>query len=252
MTDIPYEMTTGEGRDGFIEICGRITTPAWPTFMLQDPVCNKYWGDLYHDFPEYQFILTEPGSDTIVACGNSIPILWESDFKELPDEGWDWALEKGIEDGRAGRSPNVLCALQIVVPEPFRKLGISTQAVRAMRQIGRTHNLETMIAPVRPNFKHRYPHTPMPRYLKWVDSKGIPKDPWLRVHALEGAEIVKVCPRSMRISGTIEEWERWTGMRFPGSDNYIVPEALTPVRIDWDKNEGLYIEPNVWMVHGRQ
>jgi hypothetical protein len=71
----------------------------------------------------------------------------------------------------------------------------------------------------------------------------------MRVHAKEGARVIKPCVRSMQIAGTIEQWEEWTGMRFPGSDIYIVPGALAPVKINWDYNEGVYIEPNVWMVH---
>jgi len=249
MSDIPYEVTTGKGREGFIDTCSQITTPAWPIFMLQDPVCNKYWSDLYRNFPEYQFILTEPGSETIVAAGNSIPLAWEGDFVDLPDEGWDWALEKGMDDFKSGRKPTVLCALQIVVPEKYRKQGISTHAVQAMRSIGKEKGLASLIAPVRPTLKYRYPHTPMSSYIRWVDSKGIPKDPWMSVHAQQGAKTIKVCPRSMRIEGTIEQWEKWTGMSFPGSDTYLVPQALVPVKIDWDRNLGTYIEPNVWMVH---
>ena len=71
----------------------------------------------------------------------------------------------------------------------------------------------------------------------------------MRVHARLGAEIVKVCPEAMRISGTIAEWESWTKMRFPESGDYIIPGALVPVSFDCDKDIGLYIEPNVWMHH---
>jgi hypothetical protein len=29
----------------------------------------------------------------------------------------------------------------------------------------------------------------------------------------------------------------------------VVPDALVPVEIDRERDEGLYVEPNVWMVH---
>ena len=32
-----------------------------------------------------------------------------------------------------------------------------------------------------------------------------------------GAEVVKVCPRAMTISGTLEEWRGWTGLPFDTS-----------------------------------
>ena len=56
-------------------------------------------------------------------------------------------------------------------------------------------------------------------------------------------------PRSMTIPGTLAQWEKWTGMRFPESGEYVVPGALAPVRIDAEGGAGVYVEPNVWMRH---
>ncbi len=53
----------------------------------------------------------------------------------------------------------------------------------------------------------------------------------------------------MHISGSISDWEKWTGLKFPGSGNYVIDKALVPVSIDIEKNIGKYIEPNVWMIH---
>ena len=53
----------------------------------------------------------------------------------------------------------------------------------------------------------------------------------------------------MRITGTLAEWEAWTGMVFLDSGPYVVPGALVPVEIDRVIDQGVYIEPNVWMVH---
>jgi hypothetical protein len=64
-----------------------------------------------------------------------------------------------------------------------------------------------------------------------------------------GARIVKIALESMRIPATVAEWEERTGMAFPESGEYVVPGALVPVRIDRERDQGLYIEPNVWMAH---
>ena len=40
------------------------------------------------------------------------------------------------------------------------------------------------------------------------------------------------------------------GMAFPESGDYIVPDALAPVSIDREANEGVYLEPAIWMLHG--
>ena len=53
----------------------------------------------------------------------------------------------------------------------------------------------------------------------------------------------------MTIRGTRAEWEKWTGLVFPQSGQYVVPGALIPITMDIEKDEGNYIEPNVWMQH---
>jgi hypothetical protein len=71
----------------------------------------------------------------------------------------------------------------------------------------------------------------------------------LRTHERFGGAIVKVARRSMVIPGTVADWEKWTGMLFPESGPYVVPGALVPVEIDVEHDEGVYVEPNVWMHH---
>ena len=53
----------------------------------------------------------------------------------------------------------------------------------------------------------------------------------------------------MSITGTVQEWETWTKMRFPQSGLYIFPEALAPLLVSHEQNEGRYEEPHVWMLH---
>jgi hypothetical protein len=102
---------------------------------------------------------------------------------------------------------------------------------------------------VRPNLKHSYPLTPIERYIEWRRPDGMLLDPWLRTHERLGAKIAKVAPASMRIPGTVAQWEEWTKLAFLESGSYVVPGALVPVEIDRERDEGLYLEPNVWMVH---
>jgi hypothetical protein len=89
----------------------------------------------------------------------------------------------------------------------------------------------------------------MQRYVEWRRNDGLLFDPWLRTHERAGASVVRVAPRSMRIAGTVENWEGWTGLPFPETGTYVVPGALVPVEIDVERDEGVYVEPNVWMHH---
>jgi hypothetical protein len=118
-----------------------------------------------------------------------------------------------------------------------------------MRSLAARHALGGLIAPVRPTLKSLYPFVPMSRYADWTRADGSPFDPWLRVHWRLGAERLAIAPRSLVVTGTVAEWEEWTGMAFPQSGDYVVPGALEPVTIDRERNAGRYEEPNVWMRH---
>ena len=89
----------------------------------------------------------------------------------------------------------------------------------------------------------------MARYVRWRRPDGAPLDPWLRVHWRLGARVLGVAARSMVVEGRVRDWEGWTGMGFPASGDYVVPGALTTVRIDRARDRGRYAEPNVWMLH---
>jgi GNAT superfamily N-acetyltransferase len=238
---------TAADRSDLLRLADRVSIPAWLEFMLQDPV-SENWPELYRRFPAFQFALTDRGGD-IVAVGNSIPLAWEGDPAELPDTGWDWALVQSLQDHAADKPARTLCALQVVVAQSHRGKGISAEAIRTMKRIGEEHGLASLIVPARPTLKSRYPLIPMERYIEWRADEGLPFDPWLRAHARLGGATVKVCPRSMRITGSVSDWEEWTGMRFPGSGRHVVPGALVPVEIDHARDIGVYVEPNVWTHH---
>ena len=61
--------------------------------------------------------------------------------------------------------------------------------------------------------------------------------------------MVGICEESMNITGTVKEWKEWSGLEFPQSGKNIIQNALVPVDIDLEKNIGIYIEPNVWIIH---
>jgi len=82
---------------------------------------------------------------------------------------------------------------------------------------------------------------------RWTREDGLAFDPWIRLHARLGAEQLEVCPASLRVEGTREEWEAWAGMPFPADGRYVVPGALVPV--EFAGGRGVYVEPNVWMRH---
>jgi hypothetical protein len=231
------------------EACYAVTGNAWPEFMHHDPVGNRHWGGLYRVFPEFQFGLVDMATGAVAGVGNSLPLAADLGQEALPDEGWDWAIAQGFADAAAGKSPTLACALSITLASEYKGRGLSRAMVLAMRGIAREHGFASLIAPVRPSQKSLYPLVDIDRYLQWRNPDGLPFDAWMRVHARLGARVVKACPRSMRVHGRVDEWEAWAGMRFPDSGRYVVPGALVPVEIDREADLGVYVEPNVWMLH---
>jgi hypothetical protein len=53
----------------------------------------------------------------------------------------------------------------------------------------------------------------------------------------------------MVITGTISDWETWSGMVFPASGQFVVPDALTTVTVDRDADVVTYVEDNLWVQH---
>jgi hypothetical protein len=51
------------------------------------------------------------------------------------------------------------------------------------------------------------------------------------------------------MTGTVREWEAWTGMVFPATGEYVIPGGLSILQIDIGEDSGTYTEPNVWVRH---
>lgn len=224
--------------------------PAWertrdtlPEYNSHGDALNDYWPRLIDELPEFQFHLVGD-DDEILALARSIPVRWNGTVEGLPT-GIDGAIAHGFEEAGA----NALCALLVMVPRDLQSRGVSAQAVRAMSKIARRHGLASLIAPVRPSWKQHYPLVPIERYAAWRRPDGLLFDPWMRVHERLGARVLRAEPHSLRITGTIAEWESWTAISFPESGDYWFPGGLATVRIDRTDNSGRYWEPNVWMHH---
>jgi hypothetical protein len=121
--------------------------------------------------------------------------------------------------------------------------------IQAMRALAAEHGFGAALAPLRPVWKERYPLAAIDRYAAWTRADGLPFDPWIRAHVALGARMLRPEPRSLRISGTVADWEGWTGMAFPETGEYVFPQGLAPLAIDREADTGLYFEPNVWVVH---
>jgi GNAT superfamily N-acetyltransferase len=217
--------------------------------MLHDSIANEYWHELFDRFSEYQFALLDTENNRMAAMGNSLPFCWEGELSDLPEGGWDWVFLKAVEDHTNGVTSNIQSAIQIAMHPDYQSQGLSTKMVQAMRGIAKSKGFKHLVAPVRPNQKSKYPLISIDDYLQWRNEEGLPFDAWLRVHVRAGAKIIKPCHQAMTIRGSHADWESWTGLKFPQSGEYYIPKALNPMQMNVEKDEGIYIEPNVWLVH---
>lgn len=247
MTNTNYGVYTLKERPDLVTEMNRLHSAGWSMFMLFDTVAEQYFGELPKRFPDYQFVLLND-EDQAIACGNSVPFHWKSTMEDLPG-GWDDVLARSVKEDADRIDPNAVSAIAIVVDPAFRGKKISDFMVHQMKDLVRKKGITQMVAPVRPSLKHQYPLIPMEKYAYWKQENGAPFDPWLRIHWKSKAEIIKIAQESMIIKGTIEQWESWTGMKFPETGDYVIPDGLVPVTMDVKSNHGIYVEPNVWMRH---
>jgi hypothetical protein len=230
------------------DLIDRVDFNVWPTYNTKGDVASALWPRLYSEFPDFQFVLHDDAADEIVAEGHTAPLVWDGAVAELP-AGIDGALEVALELHDSGGEPTTLCAMAAEIRPERQGGGLAGRMIEEMGAIGRRHGFADLIAPVRPSWKERYPLTPIEEYVRWTREDGLPFDPWIRVHVRLGGEILRSEPRSLRITGSVAEWEEWVGLTFPASGEYVFPHGLTLLHVDREHDVGMYYEPNVWMRH---
>jgi len=219
----------------------------WPEFLHHSVgAAGTYWRNLREEFPDFQLLLYDDETDTLLGRGQTVPFRWNGRRNDLPD-GVEGVMQR-VFDGDGGE-PTTLSALVAIVDPRHQGRGLSQLIIGGMCAVAARSGLSALVAPVRPTLKSRYPLTPFERYVTWRRPDREPFDPWLRVHERMGAKVVQVCPGSLICEGAVAEWEEWTGMAFPDSGPYAVEGALVPVEIDQERNLGRYVEPNLWMRH---
>jgi hypothetical protein len=155
----------------------------------------------------------------------------------------------GAELIARGGTPNAVSALSITLAPAAAGRGLAANMIDALKAAAANAGAEVLIAPVRPVLKCRYPDVSMADYLTWRTPDGRDFDPWLRLHLDLGATFLGVAYPSMTITGTVAEWQEWTGVAMPGSGDYVIPGGLSPLAVDTGADLGVYREPNVWVVH---
>lgn len=195
------------------------------------------------------FLIALDDDGVPIARALSVPLTYPAeDRRELPEHGWDEAIQWAAQDLMDGRAPDTLCALEVVVAPKMRGTGLSTPMLKALKARAAETGLKRLIVSVRPIGKEDEPDVPMAEYAVRRREDGLFADRWLRTHERLGARMIKVCPFAVTISGSIEDWRKWTGVKLADGDN-VIPGGIAPVHANLERDCGVYVEANVWMVH---
>jgi len=218
-----------------------LSASTFPPYIHENEPGNRYWRRLYTDFPEFQAALVD--GDELVAEAHAVPLPWEGSLDDLP-AGWEEGFVRGMT---SAEPPTALMAIAISVAPARQGQRLSSRMIESFKENARAAGLRSVIAPVRPTMKERYPLIPIERYVEWRRADGSHFDPWIRIHEHIGGEILACAPASMTLRAPRADWEDWTKMRFPEDGDYIFPGGLAPLVMR--DNVGVHVEPNVWVLH---
>jgi GNAT superfamily N-acetyltransferase len=221
----------------------RIFEVLWPEYNHHGTHAALYFGALVPRFAHLQALFIDRRTGELVARARTIPFWWDGTSENLAG-GIDAVGRRAVEDARA---PTALSALSAEVRPEHQRTGVSALVLATMAKMARQSGLASLVAPVRPSWKDRFPLNSIEEYALWQRRDGLPFDPWIRVHIRLGARVLRPEPKSMEFTAPVSDWEGWTGMPFQRDGSYVFRGGLAPLTITGDI--GRYWEPNVWMLH---
>lgn len=245
-----YVVYTHAQRPDLAHHCGSLGDQ-WATFMHHEAASQPHYSEMKAIYSHLCFYVCETATherERVVMQVQAMGLHWDGSRADLPT-GWTDAVRRSVDEHHAHVAPNTLCGLSVTIAATHQGQGLGAEALQLMRDLAAHEQYQQLIVPVRPSQKADYPLIPMRDYLTWQRDDGLAYDNWLRVHQRCGADIADVAEKSLVVRGSVAEWEQWTGKPFPESGHYVVAGALCPVQIDCERDVGVYVEPNVWVVH---
>ncbi|WIY05659.1 Long-chain-fatty-acid--CoA ligase [Amycolatopsis mongoliensis] len=218
-------------------------------FIYQGASGRMITGERFRRHWARYFLIALDDDGAPMARALSVPLTFPAeDRTELPDHGWDQAIEWAAQDVMDGREPTALCALEVVIAPHLRGRGLAAPMLKALKARAAETGLRKLIVSVRPIGKEEEPAVPMPEYAARRRDDGLLADRWLRTHERLGARVVKVCPFAVTLSGSFADWRAWTGVKLEDGENFV-PGGIAPVYASTAYDTATYVEPNVWMDH---
>jgi len=217
---------------------------SFPKFIEEDAVWAEVSPHFYDEFGDFQSFMVDDSNGALVAALNNVPFNWDGNPDHLP--GYHDMLQGAVKDWQAGKKPNTLSGVQMIVSPDYRAQGVPELMVGETDRMIKENGITSLMVAVRPTLKEKYPLVPIEEYAGWKRDDGLPFDPWLRSMARMGMQYFSPAPESTVIEDTVAKWEEWTGMEFPVSGEYWLPGGLSTLLIDVENDNGRHCEPHVW------
>jgi GNAT superfamily N-acetyltransferase len=176
-----------------------------------------------------------------VAAVRAVRLRWDGTSSDAPAGGAGEAVARAGEDGA-----DTLAVLDVRVAAEARGQGIGGVLLARTAALAADVGCRRTLVLLRPHAKAAHPLTPFVRYLAAVRDDGQPFDPWLRVAWRAGLQPVRSVDRSLVASAPLVRWSAWSGRRFPTSGPELVPGAIKPTIVEFERGEGRYREPHLW------
>lgn len=247
MDEIAVTVERTDAREWSDEQMQDLFSDGFPGFIVADKLAARYIDRVRAMFPEWNLTLVDAEQQP-VAGGWGIPIRWDGTVADLP-LGYTDATIRAVEGREQGVTPDTFVICAAIVAGRLQGKGLAGRLLATLRDAAVTAGLERVIAPVRPVLKQRYPLIPAETFMTWTRPDGLSLDPWLRTHQRLGATILAVAPESQAMTGTVAEWEEWTGLAMPSTGDYVIPQGLSVLHVDREADLGRYAEPNIWLRH---
>jgi GNAT superfamily N-acetyltransferase len=238
---MPQRTFTVAQRPELADRLGEVGDP-WPEFLRHDEVVNSGWDEMYSRWPELQVVPLDEETDEILGKGNAKPVEWDGRV-DMSSGGVVEVLEPEFQE------PNALGAIVAVIEPVHQGRGLSGLVIRAMAEAAAAAGLECLIAPVRADLARALPLT---RLSGICIGDVTTACPLTRGSGFTTAWVPRSC-LSLRdpstFAGLSPIGRNGLGCRSPRAGRMSSKGALVPVTIDRERDEGRYVEPNVWMRH---
>ncbi|HEU5428802.1 MAG TPA: hypothetical protein VFU74_18120 [Actinocrinis sp.] len=247
MTQTTMTAVRTDAREWTEEQMADLYSDGFPAFITADKLAKQYIGRVRAWFPEWNLTVVDADQDP-AATGWGIPVRWDGSVADLPG-GYTEATIRAVEGREQGIEADTLVICGAIVAGRRAGQGLAGQLLAVLRDLAVEHGLQRVIAPVRPTLKQQYPLTPIETFMTWTRPDGSALDPWVRTHLRMGATILAAAPSSQTMTGTVAEWEEWSGIPLPSSGDYVIPQGLSVLHVDREADVGTYTEPNIWIRH---